>query len=40
LEEARIPRLKEDIIRILGESKKFGVRVSEITEDLKKITED
>jgi hypothetical protein len=27
LEEARIPRLKEDIIRILGESKKFGVWV-------------
>jgi hypothetical protein len=27
--EQRIPRLKEDIIKILGESKKFGVRVSE-----------
>jgi excinuclease UvrABC ATPase subunit len=29
LEEQRIPRLKEDIIKILGESKKFGVRISE-----------
>jgi hypothetical protein len=29
MEEMRIPRLKEDIIKILGESKKFGVRVSE-----------
>jgi hypothetical protein len=40
LEEERIPRLKEDIIKILGESKKFGVWVSEITEDYGKITED
>jgi hypothetical protein len=29
LEEERMPRLKEDIIKILGESKKFGVRVAE-----------
>jgi hypothetical protein len=29
LEEEKIPRLKEDIIKILGESKKFGVRISE-----------
>jgi hypothetical protein len=29
IEETRIPRLKEDIIKILGESKKFGVRISE-----------
>jgi hypothetical protein len=29
LEEERIPRLKEDIIKILGESQKFGVWVSE-----------
>jgi hypothetical protein len=29
IEEQKIPRLKEDIIKILGESKKFGVWVSE-----------
>jgi excinuclease UvrABC ATPase subunit len=29
MEEERMPRLKEDIIKILGESKKFGVWVSE-----------
>jgi hypothetical protein len=29
VENQRIPRLKEDIIKILGESKKFGIRISE-----------
>jgi len=29
VEEQRIPRLKEDVIKILGESKKFGVRIAE-----------
>jgi hypothetical protein len=33
IEEEKIPRLKEDIIKILGESKKFGVWVAEENED-------
>ncbi|MBU0627299.1 hypothetical protein KKH82_08000 [Patescibacteria group bacterium] len=29
VEDKKIPRLKEDVIKILGESKKFGIYIAE-----------
>lgn len=39
LEESKIPRLKEDIIKILSESKKFGIRKENESSDIERMTD-
>ncbi|MFA7717563.1 MAG: excinuclease ABC subunit UvrA [Candidatus Absconditabacterales bacterium] len=37
VEEQKIGRLKEDIIKILGESKKFGIYITEVSSDVGRV---